>query len=83
MAGNQFKKYPAYCPKTVEIDSSTPVTFMRRSGSDNGWMDNNVLEEEKQLPNNEGATVEVQRAFGSLATRLQQLQKTYQCCVRN
>ncbi|XP_061689457.1 sodium- and chloride-dependent GABA transporter 2-like isoform X2 [Syngnathoides biaculeatus] len=38
LAGNQLRVYPASCPKTAERDSSTPVTLMWMSGSENGWL---------------------------------------------
>ncbi|XP_061645597.1 3-oxo-5-alpha-steroid 4-dehydrogenase 2b isoform X2 [Phyllopteryx taeniolatus] len=36
LASNQFRVYPAYCP---QIGSSKPVTLVRISGTENGWMD--------------------------------------------
>ncbi|XP_061529385.1 COMM domain-containing protein 10 isoform X2 [Phycodurus eques] len=38
-APKKFRVYPASCPMTAGIGSSTPTTLVRRSGSENGWMD--------------------------------------------
>ncbi|XP_061660803.1 methionine synthase reductase isoform X2 [Syngnathoides biaculeatus] len=39
LGGNQFRVYSASYPMTAGVCSSTPVTLVRISGSENGWMD--------------------------------------------
>ncbi|XP_061670866.1 uncharacterized protein LOC133498262 isoform X3 [Syngnathoides biaculeatus] len=38
-AGDQFRVYPASCPKIARLGSSTDVTLVRINSSENGWMD--------------------------------------------